>query len=163
MVEKLEFTAKKAQMKEKGTRYSRMLSNFSYGKITELLTQKAQNVGVEIIFVSPAYSSLIGLVKYLKLYGISSDTAAALVLARRAMRLSERVPLQVAYPIMTMGKHVWSAWHALNKKLNNQLCLRRHSYFSLPNRELEVMLEDEFLAIAKKGFSSKRKRTSKIR
>ena len=163
VVEKLDFTAKKAQMREKGTRYSRMLSNFSYGKITELLTQKAQNVGVEIIFASPAYSSLIGLVKYLKLYGMSSDTAAALVLARRAMRLSERVPLQVAYPIMTMGKHVWSAWHALNKKLNNQLCLRRHSYFSLPNRELEVMLQNEFLAIAKKGFSSKRKRASRIR
>ena len=163
VVEKLDFTAKKAQMREKGTRYSRMLSNFSYGKITELLTQKAQNVGVEIILVSPAYSSLIGLVKYLKLYGMSSDTAAAIVLARRAMRLSERVPLQVAYPILTMGKHVWSAWRTLNKKLNNQLCLRRHSYFSLPNRELEVMLEDEFLAIAKKGFSNKRKRASRIR
>ena len=47
----------------------------------------------------------MGLVKYLKLYGMSSDTAAAIVLARRAMRLSERIPLQVAYPIMTMGKH----------------------------------------------------------
>ncbi|MDJ0533633.1 MAG: IS200/IS605 family accessory protein TnpB-related protein [Xenococcaceae cyanobacterium MO_207.B15] len=163
VLEKLDFTAKKAQMREKGTRYSRMLSYFSYGKITELLIQKTQMAGIEIIFLSPAYSSVIGLVKYLKLYGLSSDTASALVLARRAMRLSERVPLQNAYPIMTMGKHVWSAWYALNKKLNKQLCLRRHSYFSLSNRELEVMLEDEFLAIAKKGSSSKRKRTSRIR
>ena len=163
VVEKLDFTVKKAQMREQGTRYSRMLSNFSYGKITELLTQKAQMVGIEIIFLSPAYSSLIGLVRYLKLYGMSSDTAAALILARRAMRLSERVPLYNAYPIMTMGKHVWSAWHALNKKLNKQLCLSRHSYFSFSNRELEVMLNDEFLKILRKGSSSKPKRTSRVR
>ncbi len=163
VLEKLDFTAKKAQMREKGTRYSRMLSNFSYGKITELLTQKAQIAGIEIIFVSPAYSSVIGLVKYLKFYGMSSDTAAALVLARRTMRLSERVPLQNAYPIMTMGKHVWTAWHALNQKLNKQLCLRRHSYFSFSNRELEVMLNDEFLKILRKGSSSKLKRTSRVR
>ena len=138
------------------------------GQIKFNLHSKSQNQQLAILHnvchkVSPAYSSLIGLVKYLKLYGMSSDTAAAIVLARRAMRLSERVPLQVAYPIMTMGKYVWSAWRTLNKKLNNQLCLRRHSYFSLPNRELEVMLEDEFLAIAEKGFSSKRKRPSRIR
>ncbi|MGK7896761.1 MAG: IS200/IS605 family accessory protein TnpB-related protein [Xenococcaceae cyanobacterium] len=163
VLEKLDFTAKKAQMREKGSRYSRMLSYFSYGKITELLIQKTEMAGIEIIFLSPAYSSVIGLVKYLKLYGLSSDTASALVLARRAMRLSERIPLQNAYPIMTMGKHVWSAWYALNKKLNKQLMFKRHSYFSLSNRELEVMLEDEFLKILKKGSSSKRKRASRIR
>ena len=163
VVEKLDFTAKKAQTQERGTRYSRMLSNFSYGKITELLIQKTQMAGIELIFVSPAYSSIIGLVKYLKLYGLSSDTASALVLARRAMRLSERIPLHNAYPIMNIGKHVWTAWYALNKKLNKQLCLRRHSYFSFSHRELEVMLENEFLAIAKKGFSNKRSRTSRVR
>ena len=162
VLEKLDFTAKKAQMRERGSRYNRMLSSFSYGKITELLVQKTQMAGIEIIFQNPAYSSLIGLIKYLKLYGLSSDTSSALVLARRAMRLSERVPLQVAYPVMTAGKHVWSAWHALNKKLNKQLCLRRHSYFSLSNRELEVMLDDEFLKL-KKGSSSKLKCTSRIR
>lgn len=166
VLEKLDFTAKKAQMREKGTRYSRMLSYFSYGKITELLIQKTQMAGIEIIFVNPAYSSIMGLVKYLKLYGMSSDTAAALVLARRAMRLSERIPLQVAYPIMTMGKHAWSAWYALNRKLNKQLMFKRHSYFSLSNRELEVTLQNEFLTLLgkiKKGFGGKRKRTSRIR
>ena len=163
VLEKLDFTAKKAQMREKRTRYNRMLSYFSYGKITELLIQKTQMAGIEIIFVTPAYSSVMGLIKYLKLYGMSSDTAAALVLARRAMRLSERIPLQLAYPIMTMGKHVWSAWYGLNQKLNKQLMLKRHSYFSLSNRELEVMVEVEFLKIVQKGTSSKRNRTSRVR
>ncbi len=166
VLEKLDFTAKKAQMREKGTRYKRMLSYFSYGKITELLIQKTQMAGIEIILINPAYSSIMGLVKYLKLYGMSSDTAAALVLARRAMRLSERIPLQVAYPIMTMGKHVWSAWYVLNRKLNKQLMLKRHSYFNLSNRELEVMLQNEFLTFlekVKKGLGGKSSGTSRVR
>ena len=162
VIEKLDFSTKKTQMKERGRKYSRMLSNFTYGKFTEFLNQKATSAGIELIKVNPAYSSQIGLVKYVRQYGLSSDTAAALVLARRAMRLSERVPLQVAYPLLTSGKHVWTAWNALNQKLNKKLCLRRHDYFSLSNGQLEVMLQDEFLTKAKKGSGSKRKRrTSK--
>ncbi len=34
----------------------------------------------------------IGLVKYMKMYGLASDEAAAIVIARRGMRLSERLP-----------------------------------------------------------------------
>ena len=98
----------------------------------------------------------------MRLYGLSSDTAAALVLARRAMRLSERVPLQNAYPVMKAGKHVWTAWSVLNRQLNKKLCFSRHSYFSLLNGQLEVKLQDEFLALLKKGSGSKRRRrTSK--
>ncbi len=165
VIEKLDFSAKKAQMKERGRRYSRMLSNFTYSKLIDFLTQKSEDAGIELIQVNPAYSSLIGLVKYMLLYGLSSDTAAALVLARRAMRLSERVPLHNAYPLLTGGKHVWTAWSVLNKKLNKKLCLPRHDYFSLSNGQLEARLRDEFLALikkVKKGSSGKRKRrTSK--
>ena len=66
------------------------------------------------------------------------------------MRLSERVPLHNAYPLLTGGKHVWTAWSALNKKLNKKLCLPRHDYFSLSNGQLEARLRDEFLALIKK-------------
>ena len=165
VIEKLDFSTKKAQMKERGRKYSRMLSNFTYGKLIDFLSQKSESTGIELILVNPAYSSSIGLVKYMRLYGLSSDTAAALVLARRAMRLSERAPLHNAYPLLTGGKHVWTAWSALNKKLNKKLCLPRHSYFSLSNGQLEVKLRDEFLALikkVKKGSGGKRKkRTSK--
>ena len=162
VIEKLDFSTKKAQMKERGRKYSRMLSNFTYGKLIDFLRQKSVDGGIELIEVNPAYSSLIGLVKYMRLYGLSSDTAAALVLARRAMRLSERVPLQNAYPVMKAGKHVWTAWSVLNRQLNKKLCFSRHSYFSLLNGQLEVKLQDEFLALLKKGSGSKRRRrTSK--
>ena len=72
------------------------------------------NRGIELIKVNPAYSSLIGLVKYVRIYGLASDEAAALVMARRGMRLSERLPRSVtAYPLVNKGKHVWSAWNKL--------------------------------------------------
>ncbi|MDJ0713142.1 MAG: IS200/IS605 family accessory protein TnpB-related protein [Prochloraceae cyanobacterium] len=165
VIEKLDFSTKKAQMKEGGRKYSRMLSNFTYGKLIDFLTQKSEDTGIELILVNPAYSSLMGLVKYMRRYGLSDHTAAALVLARRAMSNSERVPLHNAYPLLTGGKHVWTAWSALNKKLNKKLCLPRHSYFSLSNGQLEVKLRDEFLALSsklKKGSRSKRqRRTSK--
>lgn len=162
VIEKLDFSTKKTQMKERGRKYSRMLSNFTYGKFIDFLSQKTEDAGIELIKVNPAYSSSIGLVKYMRQYGLSSDTASALILARRAMRLSERVPLQVAYPLLTGGKHVWTAWNALNKKLNKKLCFKRHDYFSLSNGQLEVMLQDEFLALVKKGSRGKRRRrTSK--
>ena len=165
IIEKLDFSTKKAQMKERGRKYSRMLSNFTYGKLIDFFKQKSVDTGIELIEVNPAYSSLIGLIKYMRQYGLSDHTAAALVLARRAMRLSERVPIQNAYPVMKAGKHVWTAWNLLNRQLNKKLCLSRHSYFSLLNGQLEVKLRDEFLALSsklKKGSRSKRqRRTSK--
>jgi IS605 OrfB family transposase len=95
-VESLDFSRKKAAMKEMGVRYSRMLSNFAYSCFYEMLKSRAFRLGIEVIEVNPAYSSLIGLTKFMSLYGLSSDTAAALVLARRALSLSERIPTSYA-------------------------------------------------------------------
>jgi IS605 OrfB family transposase len=153
-IENLDFSAKKSQMREQGRRYARMLSGFVYGQFTLILEQKSQMAGIELIKVNPAYSSLIGLVKFMRQYGLSSDTAAAMVLARRAMRLSERVPNHRAYAGVKSAKHSWSAWHSLHKKLGR---LPRHQYYTLSNRELEVMLCVE----SQDGMQSKRKRTSR--
>lgn len=153
-IEDLDFSAKKSQMREEGRRYARMLSGFIYGKFTEQLSQKCELAGIELIKVNPAYSSFIGLVKFMRQYGLSSDTAAAMVLARRSMRLSERVPNQNAYAGVKSAKHVWSSWYPLHKKLKP---VRRHQYFTLSNRELEVML----CAESSDRVQSKRKRTSR--
>ncbi|MGB5636847.1 MAG: IS200/IS605 family accessory protein TnpB-related protein, partial [Waterburya sp.] len=96
VVENLDFTRKKSGMKEQGVRYSRMLSNFAYSKFYELLERRCSTYGIEVIKQNPAYSSLIGLTKYMSMYGLSSDTAAALVLARRGLYLSERPPANYA-------------------------------------------------------------------
>ncbi|MCP2728242.1 hypothetical protein NJ959_07110 [Symplocastrum sp. BBK-W-15] len=54
---------------------------------------------------------MIGLVKYLRLYGLASDTGAALAIARRGMRLSEKIPGSLtAFVDVKSTKHVWSLW-----------------------------------------------------
>ena len=57
------------------------------GKIESVHTCKLANRGIELITVNPAFTSIIGLFKYLKMYGPACDEAAALVIARRGMRL----------------------------------------------------------------------------
>ncbi len=60
-------------------------------------------------------------------YGLSSDTAAALVLARRALRKSERIPAKTASCLQVdRHKHSWSFWNVLGKKLKG---IRRHNYY----------------------------------
>ena len=77
VIERLDFSKKKASLIERGVKYSRMLTNFSYSSFRQLLESRCSRTGIQLILVNPAYSSLIGLAKFLKQYGLSSDTAAA--------------------------------------------------------------------------------------
>lgn len=135
-MEELDFSVKKAQMKEHGSGYARMLSNFAYSRFIEQLEMIAGNRGVEVIKRNPAYSSFLALVKYSRMYGLSSDEAAALVLARRGMGLSERLPRSITALLgVNPRKHVWSRLSQLNKVLAG---MSRHDYFSISNWELKV-------------------------
>jgi hypothetical protein len=69
------------------------------------------------------------------MYGLSSDTAAALVIARRGMYLSERLPGSVkAYFSVNEEKHFWSQWNQLNKQIKRSGKVgRRHDYFTISN------------------------------
>ena len=144
IVEDLDFSKKKASMKEAGVRYSRMLSSFAYSKFGEMLASRSYGGGIELINVNPAYSSLIGLAKFMRLYGLSSDTAAALVLARRGLRKSERTLARYALCLQVdKHKHAWAQWSVLSKKLKG---VRRHCFFSrVAYSEPVVNLLDESL------------------
>lgn len=159
VIEDLDFSAKKAQLRERGKQYARMLSGFAYSKWKEILERRCNNRGIELIKVNPAYSSLIGLAKFMRRYGLSSDTAAAMALARRAMEMSERVPAKSGY-LFDSRKHVWSHWHSLHKELKR---FRRHSFYKTGiNSPLEVILLDLVSARSSgKRKCSKRKRTSR--
>ena len=83
VIEKLDFRQKRASLEGESRKYSRMLSSFSYGKIKAYFLSRGGRQGVEIYQVNPAYSSLVGRVKFMERYGLSVHQAAALVLARR--------------------------------------------------------------------------------
>ena len=133
VIEKLDFRQKKAVLEAESRRYSRMLSSFSYGKIKAYFLSRGYRQGVEIHQVSPAFSSVIGRVKFMERYGFSVHQAAALVLARRLLGCSERIPrrwvcpvgngVQVAFtvPVRKRVKHVWTYWGAILGQLRPAL------------------------------------------
>jgi IS605 OrfB family transposase len=130
VLEKLDFKQKRAALKEKGAKYARMLSSFAYRSILTHLKARAQKQGIEVKEVNPAYTSMIGKVKFSKRYGLSIHQAAALVIARRFFRFSEKPPSRLVnipdgkgghvalpLPVRNRGKHVCSFWRTLGRKL----------------------------------------------
>ena len=113
------------------------------GKVKELPAQtsvgfatvkfKGYRHGVEVHRVNPAYSSVIGRVKFMERYGLSVHQAAALVLARRSLGFSERIPRRWACPVgngvhvafalpaRKRVKHVWTYWGAISGQLRPAL------------------------------------------
>ena len=71
VIEKLDFRQKKAALEGESRRYSRMLSSFSYGKVKAYFLSRGHRHGVEVHQVNPAFSSVIGRVKFMERYGLS--------------------------------------------------------------------------------------------
>ena len=125
VMEALDFRQKKAVLEGESRTYSRMLSSFGYGKTLAYFVSRGHHQGVQIRQVNPAYSSVIGRVKFMERYGLSVHQAAALVLARRLLGYSERIPRRweaptgngahVAFrvPVRKRVKHVWTHWGAI--------------------------------------------------
>ncbi|MEC4882543.1 MAG: hypothetical protein SAL70_14560 [Scytonema sp. PMC 1070.18] len=154
--ESLDFSEKKEQLRERGRKYARMLSSWAYSRFYELLESILSNRGIYLFKVNPAYTSTIGLVKYVRQYGLASDEAAGIAIARRGMRLKEKLPGSVsAYLSVKDGLHVWSQWNQLNKILKSRSEIScRHDYYRISNWELVVKQWSE------QSGQSKRKRTS---
>jgi IS605 OrfB family transposase len=92
MIEKLNFSKKKTQLREKGPAYARMLSGFAYSTFQQLMGAKAKKVGVKVKQVNPAYTSQIGQMKFMARYGLSSHAAAACMIARRGYHFKIEKP-----------------------------------------------------------------------
>ena len=171
VIEDLDFSAKKQQLRECGKRYSRMVTGFAFSKWEEVLERRCVNRGIHLTKVNPAYTSMQGLTKYMGMYGLSSDTAAGLVVARRGIRtssfkrFSDRLPRKYIKLIPSnqayLGgtrKHSWSHWNELRRELGG---VRRHNYFTSVNSAPVVNLhrsesQDNALCRKPKGTSGSR-------
>lgn len=133
VIENLDFQKKKAEVSASRT-YARMLSSFAYSQIKSHLKGRAWREGVEIVEVTPAYTSVIGRVKFSRRYGLSIHHAAALVIGRRHLKASERVPrcldkipdgkenyVALSVPVRNRDEHVWSIWRTISRKLKTAL------------------------------------------
>ena len=96
--------------------------------------------------MNPAYSSVIGRVKFMERYGLTVHQAAALVLARRLLGCSERIPrrwvcpigngVHIAFtvPARKRVKHVWTYWGAISGQLRLALAAQHRRERSHPVR-----------------------------
>lgn len=131
ILEKLDFQKKKTTLKESGyPKQARMLSSFSYKSIINSIHSRAFRFGVRVEEVNPAFTSLIGRVKFAEKYGLSIHESAALCIARRGLGVSERLPRHVekvsdgkghyvafSLPVRNREKHVWRQWGQVQRKL----------------------------------------------
>ena len=77
VIERLDFRQKKATLEGQSRKYSQMLSSFSYGKVKAYFLYRGYREGVEVHQVDPAFSSVVGRVKFIERYGLSVHRAAA--------------------------------------------------------------------------------------
>ena len=129
VIENLNFAKKKLSLKEENNAYARMLSSFCYNQIVVTIETRAFKEGVKVYKVTPAFTSIIGRVKFMCRYGLSTHVSAALTIGRRLNCFSERLPRYLAItdnrnsrsafflPEWNRKKHVWSSYRELIKKL----------------------------------------------
>lgn len=121
VIEELEFSKKKGELEDKGTRYRRMISYFAYRKFHDMIVSRAKREGIEVIEINPAYTSVIGRYKYSEEYGISEHIGAGLAIARRGLNLSERLPANNALSLAEhRHRHVWSIWRLFKNAVSNR-------------------------------------------
>ncbi len=90
VVEKLTFKAKYSYHK-----FNRIKSNFLYRKILDAIQSRASKEGVAVREVHSAFTSVLGQLKYQKMYSLNRHTSAALVIGRRGMGIQERQTFSV--------------------------------------------------------------------
>jgi IS605 OrfB family transposase len=68
------------------------LQKWSYKRLLNKIEILAKRNGIELIKVNPAYTSVIGKLKYSPQYNIDKDIAGAYVIARRGLGFKEKLP-----------------------------------------------------------------------
>ena len=91
VLENLDFRTKKAWLKRYGKSFARMLSNFRSRQVRDAVEREARRRGVEVRYVDPAWTSVLGRAKYMKRCRLSVHHSAALVIGRRGLGFSENL------------------------------------------------------------------------
>lgn len=126
-IESLDFCKKKASMSEASRAYNSMLSNLATGLFKEALISRCQRQGIGLHLINPAFTSVIGMIKFMGRYGLNSGISAAMVIARRAMGYSERAPKCLIRPEDRL-KHSWTTWNRVSRYLKSNK-VRRSKLF----------------------------------
>lgn len=91
-LEKLNTTLSKSGKKYNNKKNNFSLNMFASKKLTSAIKNRAEKVGIEVIEVNPAYTSISARFKYMKKYKTSVHQVAGLTIGRKALKYKERIP-----------------------------------------------------------------------
>jgi len=90
-IEKLE-KIPKGTKGDRNKKLRRIKQQWIYKGLLEKIKTLAKREGIKTVEINPAYTSIIGILKYAPQYSLNKDTAGALVIARKTLRLKEELP-----------------------------------------------------------------------
>jgi IS605 OrfB family transposase len=106
----------------------KILQFFSYRRILKKIESLANQEGIEIVKVNPAFTSVIGMMKYCPQYFIDKDIAGAYVIGRKALGFQEEIPenykkllkskVYIQYALWRLGKMEEDLKNKLNQEKN---------------------------------------------
>jgi IS605 OrfB family transposase len=106
----------------------KILQFFSYRRILKKIESLANREGIEIVKVNPAFTSVIGMMKYCPQYFIDKDIAGAYVIGRKALGFKEKIPdnykkllksqVYIQYALWRLGKIEDELKNKLNQEKN---------------------------------------------
>ena len=116
--------------KSVSAKFNRMSHGFVWSKFLEHVERSALREGVPLVKVNPAFTSIIGILKYQHQYGLSPHQSAAYVIARRGLGYDkEKVPKQLVESFKNKKEGFaqltnWKQWSSVKKNILTTLKLK---------------------------------------
>ncbi|MFX0051992.1 MAG: hypothetical protein ACFE8U_11945, partial [Candidatus Hermodarchaeota archaeon] len=93
-------------------RFNRVKTNFVHRKFVQIILAQVIKQSLVVKTVNPAYTSVLGQIKYRRVYGLNSHQAAALVIARRGLGLNEKLYAHIQGKQMVLVVPPMEGWTA---------------------------------------------------
>lgn len=111
----------------------------AYSQFTQMMETRCIRLGVELRKVDAAYTSVIGVTKYMAQYGLNSGCAAALVIARRSQGRTEKLPMSHARYFRKPEDRLKSrAWGKESKMINIRGGKARNEFYHLGDKKVRT-------------------------
>jgi len=107
---------KKGKRGDGKAKLRKILYHWNVKKFLQKLKRVATIKGVEVIEVNPAYTSVIGMLKYAPQVSIDKDIAGAYVIGRRALGFKEDTPENYE-KLLKHKAYVEGAWNRVRSRL----------------------------------------------
>ena len=156
VLEELDFQKKKQALRNDSPKRARMLSSFAYRKILEAIKARAYKEGIEVLQVSPAYTSMIGHIKYAKRFGLSKHEAAAFCVGRRGLGFLETLPCGKKVDLLIKGDCI------LFELPVRKVHLDHASYLKTVSKKYQAVHGEHFKAEKIRSFERKRSRDGNL-